>query len=180
MYKYAEMLYGEVVKIYEDKRPLEDFKELFTPSAFFIDVTGREDVAVGDVVTYDSNMGVTLTHKVQEELSLEDVKRFKIELLKKKRDTEELSPVSYGGYMWDFDDKAQMRINGGIVALSDGGTITWTSADNVEIRGVDADDLRNVIKSASVRSNAVHVKYRELRERVELANTVEEINNIKW
>lgn len=112
--------------------------------------------------------------------ALDEIKADKIAELKIARDTEELSPVSYGGYMWDFDDKAQMRINGGIVALSDGGTITWTSADNVEIRGVDADDLRNVIKSASVRSNAVHVKYRELRERVERANTVEEINNIEW
>lgn len=117
---------------------------------------------------------------VEFSVSLDKLKEEKISELKLARDNEELSPVSYGGYMWDFDEKAQMRINGGIVALSDGGAITWTSADNEDINGVNAEDLRNVIKSASVRSNAVHVKYRGLRELVEIASTKEDIESIKW
>lgn len=179
MYKYAEMLYGEVVKIYEDKRPLEDFKKLFTPSAFFIDVTSREDVAVGDIVTYDSNMGVTLTHKVQEELTLEDVKKYKIELFKKKRDTEELSPISFGGYLWDFDEKAQMRINGAITVLGED-TITWTSADNQEIKNVNVDDLKQIIGAAAMRSNALHIKYRELKAEIENAANIDEVRRMDW
>ena len=112
--------------------------------------------------------------------SLESVKQNKIDDLKDARDIDEQKPIEYGGYRWDFDDKAIQRINGAIVALSNGGSITWTSADNREIKGVTADDLRGVISASAVRSNALHVKYRELRERVEQAETKEQVEAIKW
>lgn len=112
--------------------------------------------------------------------ALEEIKEAKITELKSARDAEELSPISYGGYMWDFDDKAQQRINGAIIALADGGELVWTSADNREIRGVNADDLKNVIKSAAVRSNMVHVKYRELKAQVEQAETQEQVEAVVW
>lgn len=112
--------------------------------------------------------------------ALNDVKLAKINELKSARDSEELSPLSYGGYEWDFDDKAQQRINGAIIALADGGTISWTSANNNEIRGVTADDLRNVVKAAAVRSNEVHVKYRQLREQVEACRNAEQVALVNW
>lgn len=111
---------------------------------------------------------------------LEDIKQSKIEELKRERDTEEQTPITYNGYRWDFDDKAIQRINGAIIALSNGGTITWTSADNEEIREVDANDLRGVISASAVRSNALHVKYRQLRERVESATTIEQVEAVEW
>ena len=112
--------------------------------------------------------------------ALDEIKANKINELKTARDTEEISPIEYGGYRWDFDDKAIQRINGAIIALGENDTITWTSADNTEIRGVNAEDLRNVIKASAIRSNMVHVKYRELRERVERCETVDEVNAIHW
>lgn len=112
--------------------------------------------------------------------ALADIKQAKITELKSARDAEELSPVSYGGFMWDFDDKAQQRINGAIIALADGGELVWTSADNREIRGVNVDDLRNVIKAAAVRSNMVHVKYRELKAQVEACSNAEQVGRIAW
>lgn len=112
--------------------------------------------------------------------ALDEIKANKINELKTARDTEEISPVEYGGYRWDFDEKSIQRINGAIIALGENDTITWTSADNTEIRGVNAEDLRNVIKASAIRSNMVHVKYRELRERVERCETVDEVNAIHW
>ena len=112
--------------------------------------------------------------------SLEQLKEEKISDLKYARDTEEQSPIEYNGYRWDFDDKAIQSINGAIIALANGGEITWTSADDKEIRGVTADDLRGVISASAVRSNALHVKYRELRERVEQCTTKEQVEAIKW
>lgn len=113
-------------------------------------------------------------------INLDEVKARKIAELKLARDNEELSSIEYGGYRWDFDEKAIQRINGAIIALGENDTITWTSADNTEINGVNAEDLRNVVKASAVRSNMVHVKYRELRERVEQAETEQEVNAIEW
>lgn len=112
--------------------------------------------------------------------TLEEIKANKIAQLKSARDTEEQSPILYNQYYWDFDDKAIQRINGAIIALSNGGTITWTSAENEEINEVTADDLRGVISASAVRSNALHIKYRQLREQVEQATTLEEVESIVW
>lgn len=128
-------------------------------------------------VSYDYMQEFTETTR---DLTLEEIKVNKISELKNYRDTEEQSPITYNGYRWDFDDKAIQRINGAIIALSNGGEIVWTSADDEEIRGVTADDLRGVISASAVRSNALHVKYRELRERVEQAKTKEQVEAIKW
>ena len=111
--------------------------------------------------------------------ALSVIKENKIAELKNARDTEELSPIEYGGFMWDFDEKAQMRINGAITVLGDN-TITWTSADNEEIKKVTANDLKGVISASAVRSNQLHVKYRRLRENVENATSVEKVEEIVW
>ena len=115
-----------------------------------------------------------------DEEKLAMAKERKVLELKSARDTEEQSPILYNNYYWDFDDKAIQRINGAIIALSNGGTITWTSAENEEINEVTADDLRGVISASAVRSNALHIKYRQLREQVEQAVTLEEVEKIVW
>lgn len=113
-------------------------------------------------------------------IPLAEIKDFKIAELKIARNDEEASPVSYKGYIWDFDDKAQQRINGAIIALSGGGSLTWTSADNKEIKNVTADDLRGVVRAAAIRSNDVHVKYLDLKACVEACKTKEQIEAIHW
>lgn len=112
--------------------------------------------------------------------ALQTVKDAKIAELKSARDAEEQSPIAYGGYNWDFDDKAIQRINGAIIALGDEGTITWTSADNEEIKKVTANDLKGVISASAIRSNELHIKYRQLRERVENAKTVADVETVRW
>ena len=112
-------------------------------------------------------------------IPLAEIKQAKIAELKSARDTEELSPISYGGYLWDFDEKAQMRINGAITALGDN-TITWTSADNEEIKSVTVDDLKGVVGASAIRSNELHIKYRTLKAQVEACKTIDEVNTIEW
>ena len=139
-------------------------------------VTDKEIVNTTNGLMFADNVN----QQVEEQAILEQIKANKINELKTARDTEEISPIEYGGYRWDFDEKSIQRINGAIIALGENDTITWTSADNTEIRGVNAEDLRNVIKASAIRSNMVHVKYRELRERVERCETVDEISVIHW
>ena len=111
---------------------------------------------------------------------LGEFKQAKINKIKYIRDTEEVKPIEYNGNLFDFDDKARDRINSAIIALSiTSQSIEWTTADNINVL-VTVDDLRGIVANVAVRSNELHVKYRELKERVENCTTKEELDSIKW
>ncbi|MBQ2113826.1 MAG: DUF4376 domain-containing protein, partial [Selenomonadales bacterium] len=59
-----------------------------------------------------------------------------------------------------------------------GGSIYWTLADNQSVK-VTASDLIEVVSAVAVRSNALHIAYRDAKEAVSLADTIEEINAVE-
>lgn len=113
--------------------------------------------------------------------TLDEVKAKKIEELKDYRNTEEKSPLLVDNLgTFDFDDDSRSRINGAMTVLE--GTdvkLTWTLADNDSVE-VGYDDLKSVIVAGGVRCNMLHQKYRDLRDLVDKATTVEEVNSISW
>lgn len=114
------------------------------------------------------------------ERTLDEVKADKVQRLKAERDAREVEPITYNGNSYDYDDKARERINAAIIALDVQGadaSIDWTTADNADAR-VTANDLRMVIASVAKRSNALHVAYREAKDKVEQATTVAEVEAI--
>lgn len=122
-------------------------------------------------------LGVTVTY---EEEPIENVKQRKILMLKRQRDTAEVEPIEYGGHSFDYDDKARDRINAAIIALDVQGadaSIDWTTADNADVK-VTANDLRMVIAMVANRSNALHIAYREAKDKVEQAATVAKVEAI--
>lgn len=101
---------------------------------------------------------------------------------KARRDSQEVAPIEYNGHSYDYDSKARERINAAIIALDQQGAdadIAWTTADDNDVK-VTAADLRAVIAAVAVRSNALHVKYRTLKQQVQECKTVEELEAIKW
>lgn len=113
---------------------------------------------------------------------LEELKAQKLTELKSIRDSEEVKPIEYNTHLFDYDDKARDRINSAIIALDVMGadsSIEWTLADNTNVT-VTANDLRGVIANVAVRSNELHVKYRELKELVETCTTNEGLDLICW
>ena len=101
---------------------------------------------------------------------------------KARRDSQEVAPIEYSGHSYDYDSKARERINAAIIALDQQGAdadIAWTTADDNDVT-VTAADLRAVIAAVAVRSNALHVKYRTLKQQVQECKTVEELEAIKW
>lgn len=118
----------------------------------------------------------------EQELMIRNAKSDKIYELKSKRDSLEVEPIEYNGNLFDFDEKARDRINSALIALDlmcENATIEWTTANNTNVT-VTANDLRTVIANVAIRSNELHVKYRNLKERVEKCNTKEELDSIKW
>lgn len=111
---------------------------------------------------------------------LEEVQAAKLAELKATRDTLETEPIEYNGNHYDYDDKARDRVNAAIIALDiTGQSIEWTTADNTNV-AVTAQDLRNIIAAVALRSNILHVKYRELKELVLACTTAEEVAEIAW
>ena len=101
---------------------------------------------------------------------------------KVRRDSQEVAPIEYNGHSYDYDSKARERINAAIIALDQEGAdadIAWTTADDNDVT-VTAADLRAVIAAVAVRSNALHVKYRTLKQQVQECKTMEELEAIKW
>lgn len=124
-----------------------------------------------------ADLGVTV---VYEEEPLEVIKQRKITELKAQRDSAEVEPIEYKGYLYDYDEKARDRINAAIIALEVAGTsavLIWTTADNQDVK-VTADDLRMVIAAVAVRSNALHTAYRAAKAKVEAAVTADEVRAV--
>ncbi len=116
------------------------------------------------------------------EPSLEELKTAKLAELKNTRDSLEIEPITYNGNNFDYDEKARDRINAAIIALDLAGAdaqLSWTTADNTEAI-VTANDLRGIIASVALRSNELHIRYRELKALVENALTKEELDAIVW
>lgn len=112
--------------------------------------------------------------------ALDDVKQAKIEELKAIRNAKELEPIKFNGYLFDFDKDAIMRMELAERALRNGGSITWTDANNNRVNGVNADDLNGILNAGTKRSNELHVRYNELKTIVMHAETVEQIKAIEW
>ena len=130
-----------------------------------------------------NSIDVLLANKEKREYiapTLDELKAQKLTELKTIRDTDEVKPIAYNGTSYDYDDKARDRINAAIIALDvSKGQIAWTTADNTEVM-VNAADLRGVIAAVAMRSNELHVKYRQLKEQVEACTTKEALEKIVW
>lgn len=160
-YKYKEKTYSNIYAL----------SEALGQEGIFI------PLSIGDEALAELN--VTVMH---EEEPLEVIKQRKITELKYQRDKAEVEPINYNGHSFDYDDKARERINAAIIALSlqgEDASIDWTTADNADVK-VTANDLRGVIAAVALRSNELHVKYRQLKEQVEECTTKEALEKIVW
>lgn len=137
---------------------------------------GQEGIFIPPTISDEAlaELNVTVTH---EEEPLEVIKQRKTAELKYQRDKAEVEPIIYQGYSFDYDDKARDRISAAIVALEVLGasvTLIWTTADNKDVK-VTASDLRGIIAQVALRSDKLHIAYRQAKEKVETATTKEEV-----
>lgn len=113
--------------------------------------------------------------------TLDEVKTQKISELKGIRDTKEVEPIRTDKGIFDYDDKSRDRLYIARQTLTDngGGSITWTTADNQRVP-MEITDFAQINGAAALRSNDLHIKYNELKERVNAAQTVEEVEAVTW
>lgn len=156
---------------YKDK----DYSNIYELS----EALGKDGIFIPLSITDEAlaELGVNVTH---EEEPIENVKQRKILMLKRQRDTAEVTPIEYNGHSYDYDSKARERINAAIIALDqqgEGAKISWTTADNEDAE-VTAQDLRMIIASVAARSNKLHTAYRAAKAQVEAAVTADEVRAV--
>lgn len=115
--------------------------------------------------------------------TLEGVRAKKILEFKVRRDAEEVENIDYNGHPYDYDQKSRERIHIARQALQDSGkpdaSVVWTTADNQRMT-LKVADFAAINALAAHRSNALHVKYNVLKERVNAATSKAEVEKIKW
>ncbi|MBO5605999.1 MAG: DUF4376 domain-containing protein [Acidaminococcaceae bacterium] len=113
--------------------------------------------------------------------TLQESQQKKIDELKEVRNKKELDPIEYQGHLFDADKDSLDRLNYAIITLETSGKpdIEWTAADNSDVT-MTAQALRGVIAAVGARSNLLHIRYRELKERVIGAQDNETVNAIVW
>lgn len=117
--------------------------------------------------------------------TLEVLKIFKWTEIKNERDRRERFPLDYLEKQFDFDDISSQRLQWAIdaarSALFLGGTfvITWTCYDNTTIDLI-AEQVIGIPIAVAQRTDNLHQAARALREQIETAETVEELEAITW
>jgi hypothetical protein len=114
-------------------------------------------------------------------IQLSTIKNLKWNKIKQARDRAE-----FGGFIWDgsgFDSDAisQQRISGAVqlAMINPSYTVDWTLSNNTT-RTLSAQDIVAVGISLGNHVSAQHEKSRLLREQINLATTVEQVNAITW
>lgn len=115
------------------------------------------------------------------ERTLEQEKQEKIMRFKNYRDREEVANVEYNGHIFDYDDKAQKRINIAYQRMSVNPEmeIQWTTADNDNV-AMKYADFAALLDTVMIRSGILHNKYRQLKEQIGACTTVEQVQAICW
>lgn len=187
MKRYAEVYGGKIRDIQESHLDYVDFISIFDPKSFWLDITGQEDIQVGDVQTFDPKGGIIFVHPEEPEVStpeetLEELKARKVTEMKAIRDALEVEPIEVHGNLYDFDTISRERLDVAQKALSqmpEGSSIPWTTANGTTV-AINMAILNAIFMCAAMRSNELHKCYRKVREAIDSVTTREELDNIEW
>lgn len=114
------------------------------------------------------------------EPELDDVKASKLAELKNTRDTREQSPLPYNDNTYDYDLKSVAKLNEARDKLIKiGGTQVWITATNTIVY-LTLEDIDGIKLAGADRSNALHIKYAQLREYVNALESVEDVNAVTF
>lgn len=178
--RFAQPLYGKIIYIYETSLSKDDLATIFSPSTYWIDVTGLE-CEVGYIVEFVEGGGLRFVPPPKQERTLEEEKMYKKELLKYERDTREVALIDYKGKQFDYDAKARERLNIARQALEDNNipSQTWTCADN-SITELTVADFKALNTLAAQRSGQLHEQYNKLKVYVDSLKTTKDVEAVTF
>lgn len=108
--------------------------------------------------------------------SLDQIKEQKWLEVKQQRETTEFGGFSFNGYKFDSDEKAQSRI---IAASALGVEVEWTLFDNTVI-SLTGEQLQLLRQALAEHVSMCHSRSRQARERISCAESIDELEAIKF
>lgn len=196
--RYAQVMNGVVIYIYETHLPYNKLWEIFDSShSDFFDVTNRPEVTVGWMMGFDENGEWTIVAPQQPE-TLEDYKEAKLEEVlswTNKQIVSGFESFASGESKWyDSDENDQSTYNITYMATQspDFEThITYqgrvpvrcratkeTSFENKEVLYLDKEQYQKLMDDLAIHLGICKAKGWELQNKVNNAQTIEELDNI--
>lgn len=148
-----------------------------------IDSTALLSTAQTTILTKPEFLGSSIIPDGGTDLEKAKLKQWTI--VKINRDIREFNGFVWDNSEFDSDPQSQSRIQGGVQLAqiaeqaSQPFSITWTLKDN-SVRVLSAQDMINVGLALAAHVQAVHQIGRAVREQINLATTVEEVELIAW
>ncbi len=105
---------------------------------------------------------------------LAQTKKEKWEQIKLERNKFEFGGFTYNGVKYDSDYISQGRI---LAAVVFGKPVTWTASNNVLV-DLDVEALQGLGAAMAAHVNEAHHRSRQARELIELAETVNEVDDV--
>lgn len=113
--RFAQPLYGKIIYIYETNLTMEQLPTIFSPSTYWIDVTGI-DCEVGYLVDFKEGVGLILTPPPAPEYTFDELKAQKLELVDawtaRKITGGFMSDCSGAPVRYDSDKDTQLTMQG--------------------------------------------------------------------
>lgn len=116
---------------------------------------------------------------------LEKAKTTKLQQLKTARTKKESGGFAWDGSVFDSDPQSQLRLQGAVQlaqmssASNTPFSIEWTLKDNT-VRTLSGNDMIAVGLALAGHITGVHELYRDLKNEVDMATTVQQVDNINW
>lgn len=121
------------------------------------------------------------TRKLVNAKSLDELKANKWETIKKLRDIEEYSGLTWNNYVFDSTPVSQQRIYTAALMsqLSYTEPLNWVLKDNSTIT-LNKDDILSLAQTLKLHTSSIFAKSQDIRNKIINSNSVDELDLIIW
>ena len=181
MNKYAEIYGGKVREVKESALNYVDFCSIFDPSAYWLDVTGVDDIAVGYVIKFSETLGTYFEAPEVIEETLESVRNAKAELLESlfKMQLDKAYIMSSLGVMMNAGTRAKDDVDGLIKQMEAEGIdrVDFMSYEDILVP-VTLDELKTLQLEIIKNGHSVYQQKWHFREAINNAIDTETLKSM--
>lgn len=181
MYKYAEIYGGKVRDIQESRLSFVEFCSIYDPTAFWMDVTGVDNVQIGSVLKSSTELGMYFELPEVEEETVESVRNAKLELLDKrfKEQLDKAYIMSSLGVPMNAGTRAKDDVDGLIKQMEAEGidTTSFMSYEDILVP-VTLDELKTLQLEIIKNGHSVYQQKWHYREAIKNAVDIETLKRI--
>lgn len=184
MKKYAEIYGGLVRDLKESNLNYTEFCSIFSPTSYWLDVTGVDDIEIGYVIKFSTERGTYFeapapTETTEETLESKRAGKYELLTILFNSASENAYIDSSLGFRADANETAYRDVDGLIVLLSDTPEkkISFCDYDNL-MQTLTLDELKTLQKEIAQNGTYLYQQKWEFRNAIESSESVEDLDKI--